>query len=171
MIVRASALLLFALVLLLAPGLANAQSAAVSGSVTYRDRVALPANAVVTVQIARIVPGRASEVIAEQRIPTNGAQPPFRFSVPYDPTRIDQAANYTVQANITVGNQLRFSSAALAPVITRGNPTQNVNLTLVAQARLPNTSGGQLPLLIAGAALLGAVGSFVLRRAGARHRI
>lgn len=59
--------LAFAVVLLALPGLASAQaSAAVSGTLTYRDRVALPANAVVTVQIARVVLDRPAEVIAEQ---------------------------------------------------------------------------------------------------------
>lgn len=163
-VARVALALVFAIALLALPGLASAQAGAVSGTLTYRERIALPANAVVTVQIARVSASGAPEVIAEQRFTTNGAQPPFRYSISYDPARVDQNASYTVQSNISVGGQLRFTTNTLYPVITRGNPTQNVNMTLVASGRLPNTSGGELPLLIAGVALLGALGVFALRR-------
>lgn len=167
-VARAALALVFTLLLLAAPGLASAQgAAAVSGTLTYRERVALPANAVVTVQIARVAASGAPQVVAEQRFTTNGAQPPFRFSLPYDPARIDANSSYTVQANITVGGQTRFATNTLYPVITRGNPTQNVSMTLATSGRLPNTSAGETPLLIAAVALLGALGAFALRRARA----
>lgn len=166
-VARAALALLAALVLLAIPGLASAQgsTAAVSGTLTYRDRVAIPANAVVTVQIAEVpTAGRPGAVIAEQRFTTNGAQPPFRYSITYDPARIDNAKQYTVQANITVNGQPRYSSNAVNRVITGGAPVSNVNVVLVATTRLPPTSGGALPLLIAGLALVAAVTIFVLRR-------
>jgi putative lipoprotein len=162
---RAAAALVIVVVLLAIPGLANAQAAAVSGTLTYRERSALPANAVVTVQIARVFADRGPEVVAEQRFTTNGAQPPFRFSLPYDPARIDPNASYTLQANISVTGQIRFTTNTIVPVITRGNPTQNVSLNLVASGRLPNTAGGETPLLLAGVALLGALGLAAVRRA------
>jgi putative lipoprotein len=163
-IVRAAIAILIVTVLLGIPGLASAQATAVSGTLTYRDRVALPASAVVTVQIAQVFADRGPQVIAEQRFTTNGAQPPFRYSLPYDAARIDANATYTVQANIANAGQTFFRTNTLYPVITRGNPTQNVNITLVAAARLPNTSGGAEPLLIAGLALLGALGLYGVRR-------
>jgi putative lipoprotein len=161
---RAAVALVFALLLLALPAVASAQAAAVSGTLSYRDRTALPANAVVTVQIARVTASGAPEVIAEQRFTTNGAQPPFRYSIAYDASRIDANSTYTVQANISVGGQARYTTNTLYPVITRGNPTQNVNVTLVGSGRLPNTSDGATPLLIAGVALLGALGLFAVRR-------
>jgi putative lipoprotein len=163
-VARVAFALVFAIVLLALPGLASAQAAAVSGTLTYRDRSTLPANAVVTVQIARVAADRGPEVIAEQRFTTNGAQPPFRYSISYDPARIDPNASYTVQSNISVNNQVRYTTNTLYPVITRGNPTQNVNMVLVSRGNLPNTSGGGLPLAVAGVALLGALGVFALRR-------
>lgn len=164
-VARAAFALVFAVVLLAIPGLASAQgAAAVSGTLTYRERATLPANAVVTVQVARVVANRAPEVVAEQRFTTNGAQPPFRYSIPYDTTRIDANSQYTVQSNISVGGQIRYTTNTLYPVITRGAPTQNVNMTLVSSGRLPNTSGGASPLLIAGGALLAALAVFAVRR-------
>jgi putative lipoprotein len=158
-------ILAFAVVLLALPGLVGAQgSTAVSGTITYRDRVALPANTVVTVQIARVYADRGPEFIAEQTFNTNGAQPPFAYSIAYEPARIDQNASYTVQSTISVGGQVRYSTNTIVPVITRGNPTQNVTMTLVARGSLPNTSGGKVPLVLAGLALLAALAIFVVRR-------
>jgi putative lipoprotein len=163
--IRGIWMLAFAVVLLALPGLAGAQaSAAVTGTLTYRDRVALPTNAMATVQIARVYTDRSPEIIAEQTFTTNGAQPPFTYSIAYDPARIDQNASYTVQSTIKVGDQVRYSTNTIVPVITRGNPTQNVAMTLVATGNLPNTSGGAWPLTLAGLALLAALGVFAVRR-------
>lgn len=169
-VVRATFATLFALVLLAVPALASAQqAAAVGGTLSYRDRTALPANAIVTVQIAEVPSaGRPGQVIAEQRFTTNGAQPPFRYSIAYDPARIDQARQYTVQSNISVGGQIRYSTNTVYRVITGGAPVTDVNMILVATTRLPPTSGGALPLALAGLALLGAAAVFTLRRVAAR---
>lgn len=162
---HAAVALVFAMLLLALPGQASAQAAAVSGTLGIRDRIALPANAVVTVQIARVTASGTPDVIAEQRFTTNGAQPPFRYSIAYDPARVDANSTYTVQANISVGGQVRYTTNSLYPVITRGNPNQNVNITLAGAGRLPNTSGGATPLMLAGVAMLGALGLFAVRRA------
>ncbi len=164
-IVRLAGVFAVAVALLALPALARAQGAnTVSGTITYRDRVALPANAVVTVQIARVWADRGPEVIAEQSFATNGAQPPLAYSIAYDPARIDQNGSYTVEASIKVNDQVRYSTNTIVPVITRGAPTQNVTVILVART-LPNTSGGAWLLVVTGVALLGALGAFALRRA------
>lgn len=172
-VARAILVFLAALVLLAIPGLASAQGAgAVSGTISVRERVAIPANAVVTVQIAELpAAGRPAVVIAEQRFTTNGAQPPYRYSISYDTTRIDNAKQYTTQANISVSGQARYTTNTVYRVITQGAPVSNVNMVLVGTGTLPNTSGGTMPLVIAGLALLAAVAVFALRRAlAARNR-
>ena len=165
-VARAAFALLAALLLLgLAAPVSAQGTAAVSGTISYRDRTLLPNNAVVTVQIAEVgTGGRSGAVVAEQRFTTNGAQPPFRYSITYDPARIDAAKQYTVQANISVNNQIRYTTNTVYRVITGGAPVSNVNLIVVTTGRLPNGSGGTLPLLIAGLALLAAVAVFALRR-------
>ncbi len=160
--------LLFTLALLSLPGLATAQGSAgaVSGTLAIRERVALPNNSVVTVQIAQLSSGSVSQVVAEQRFTTNGAQPPFRYTISYDPARIDQNAQYTIQANISVDGQVRFTTASIYRVITGGAPITNVNIVLVSStsSRLPSTGGGVQPLLIAGLALVAALVLFAVRR-------
>lgn len=87
-VIRRAGVLAFAIVVLALPALAGAQGAnTVSGTITYRDRSALPANAVVTVQIARVYADRGPEIIAEQSFATNGAQPPLAYSIarPWEP--------------------------------------------------------------------------------------
>lgn len=156
----------FTLLLLAVPGLVSAQSpAAVSGTLTYRDRIALPANAIVTVQIAELRAGVTPPIIAEQRFTTNGAQPPFRYTISYDPARINASAQYTIQSNISVDGQVRFSTNQIYRVITGGAPVSDVNIVLVASnQQLPPTSGGMVPLALALLALVTAIAIFTLRR-------
>lgn len=169
-VARAALAFVFALALLAVPGMALAQgTAAVTGTLTYSDRAALPANAVVTVQIADFTSGGAPQVISEQRFTTNGAQPPFRYTITYDPARVNANGRYTIQSNISVDGRQRYTTNRTYPVITGGNPVSNVNVVLVTTGRLPNTSGGSLPLLLAVVAAVAAVGVFGLRRVVGRR--
>lgn len=139
-----SALVVATLLLVMAP-LAQAQgTGAVSGTITYRQRVSLPANAIVVMQIAEVVPGRAGTIVAEQRFATSGAQVPFRFTVNFDPARLNQNTAYTIQGNITVDGRVAFTTTTPYRVITQGSPVSNINvvMTQVGGTRLPNTSGG-----------------------------
>ncbi|RRR72797.1 MAG: lipo-like protein [Candidatus Viridilinea halotolerans] len=157
-----------ALLLLASPNLVQAQAGAIAGTLTYRERIALPSNAIVTVQVAELPENGAPQVIAEQRFNTNGAQPPFRYTVNYDPARINNDARYTVQANISVDGQARFATGQVFPVITRGAGVNDVNITLASVAgqgqNLPPTSNGTILLLVAGLALSVAALSYVLRK-------
>lgn len=99
--------------------------ASVTGTVAYRQRIALPANAMVQVQLLDISrQDTAATVLGEQTIPANGRQVPFAFEVSYDPTQIQAGHRYAIQARITVDGQLRFLNTSSYPVITNGNPTQ-----------------------------------------------
>ena len=161
--VRATLALVLAALLLALPSAAQAQGNSVSGTINYNVRSALPGNAVVTMQIARITATGTSEVVYEQRLTTNGAQVPFRFVVPYDPARIDQNATYNLQGNISVNGQARFTTNRAIPVITRGNPTANLSVVMAPVGNLPNTSGGGTMILIAGLLAAGFVAVRLLR--------
>lgn len=116
--------------------------AQVTGSVTYLQRIALPANAVVSVQLVNISRQDAPAVVlAEQTSPTNGQNPPYPFTLQYDPMQIVANNTYAVQARITVAGQLRFVSTQTYLVITQGRPTTNVEV-IVEQA-----GGGTVPTL------------------------
>jgi putative lipoprotein len=102
---------------------------AVTGTVTYQERIALPANAIITVQLQDISKADAPAVVlGSQVIQANGKQPPFPFSISYDPAQIQPNGRYTLRATITVDGQLIFTSTQAYPVITGGNPVKDVEI-------------------------------------------
>lgn len=109
----------------------------VTGTVTYRERVALPPTAVVKVQLADVSRMDAmAETIDQQVIRLDGRQVPVAFRLEYDPAKIHQAHSYAVLARIEVDGQLRFISDQRHSVITQGAPTQ-VDLVLRAVGQRP----------------------------------
>ena len=149
----------------------SAQSPAVTGTVTYLQRSALPPDAVVSVKLADVSKADApAEIVSEQTIPTEGKQVPFPYSLPYDPAKIIESHTYVVQARIESGGKLLFINTTAYPVITRGSPTQNVEVivepvgeTPQQPATLPATGVFVLPIAAALAGALAGAG-LLLRR-------
>lgn len=101
----------------------GAASAKVTGTVTYRERIALPTTAVIKVQLVDVSQADAPAVIIGERIiHTGGKQVPFVFEIAYDSTKIEANHSYAVQARIEDGGQLRFINDQRYAVITRGAP-------------------------------------------------
>ena len=97
----------------------------VTGSVTYRERIALPPSAVVTVKLVDVSLADAPAVlIAEQVIATAGRQVSFEFALAYDASRIQPSHAYAVQVRIEDGGRLLFISDTVNRVITRDAPTR-----------------------------------------------
>lgn len=107
------------------------QDNVVSGTVTYRQRIALPATAVLTVKLVDVSRADASATtIVEQRVDTVGKQVPFSFDFAYDRTKIIERNRYAVQAEIRDNGRLIYITDTSYPVITQGNP-KNVEIVLV----------------------------------------
>jgi len=97
----------------------------VTGTVTYRERIALPPTAVVTVRLVDVSLADAPSVlVAEQVIRTEGQQVPCEFALDYDASRILPSHTYAVQVRIEDGGKLLFISDTMNPVITRSAPTR-----------------------------------------------
>ena len=97
--------------------------ATLSGTATYRERIALPAGAVFEATLEDVTRADApAEVIGRTRMDSPG-NPPFKFTIPYDPTRIDQSHRYTVRAKVTHGDQLMFTTDTQYPVLSAGQPS------------------------------------------------
>ncbi|WP_419847945.1 YbaY family lipoprotein [Candidatus Poriferisocius sp.] len=116
-------------------------NASVTGTVTYRERIALSPGAVVTVQLRDTsLMDVASELIAEQVI-ANPGQVPVAFEVYYNEDDIDPRNTYSIQARITESDgRLAFINDTAYDVITRGNPTR-VDMVLVIVQPPPDPTG------------------------------
>jgi len=106
--------------------------AAVTGTVAYRVRRALPPEARILVQLQDVSLADAPAVLlGEQTFEAAGKQVPFSFEVPFDPSDIDPRHSYNVRATIRgPDGSLMFSSTAAHPVITRDHPTLGVEIQL-----------------------------------------
>ena len=111
------------LALALAPSSAmSAGVARVTGSVFYRERIALPPGAVARVELRDVsLQDAAAPLVAAVDLALK-RQPPFSFSLRYDPRRIVPGHLYAVSARILVDGRLAFISTRRYPVLTSGAP-------------------------------------------------
>lgn len=105
----------------------------IKGDISYRERVALPPNAVVTITLEDVsLMDVAAKKIAEQTFTADGAQVPFDFELSYDANQIETKHRYSVRATIRIDDTLRFTTDTANSVITDDAKTKQVNLNLVA---------------------------------------
>ena len=128
-------------------------SGTLSGTVSYRQRIALAPDAVVEVTLLDVSKADApAEVISTQTIQTQGAQVPVPYSLEYDPTQIVERNTYAVRATITEGGKLTWTSTKRYPVLTQSAPTDNVEITV---EQVPQASAAATPDTAALPALTG----------------
>jgi putative lipoprotein len=98
-----------------------ADSLAVVGTVSYRQRIALPPDAVIEVRLQDTSrTDIAATTIGLTAIPATGDRPPVPFRIAYDPATIDASHSYSVRATISANGKLLYSSPATYPVLTHG---------------------------------------------------
>jgi putative lipoprotein len=131
----------------LAGGCATASPTALTGTVGYRERMALPEDAVVEVRLLDVSRQDApAAVVAQMSIRPEGKSAPFSYSLPYDPAKILPEHRYVVRAVIRSGERTLFTTDPEQPVLTQGNP-QTADLMLVrarsasADAETPPSAG------------------------------
>lgn len=104
----------------------------ISGTVFYRERIALPEDAAVTLVLEDVSLADApAKVIAKHKFITNGKQVPLSFDLAYDSKKIIANHRYNVRARIEVNGRLRFISDTIVPVITDEANTHNVEIMVV----------------------------------------
>ncbi len=110
------------------PAAGEDTSQEVTGEIMYKERIALPDDAVVQVQIQNISLADApAEVIGEQTYVTEGKQVPLPFAVPYNSTDIQENIMYGLSIRIEAADgTLLFINDTSIPVITNGNPTSDI---------------------------------------------
>lgn len=106
----------------------------VSGTIAYRERIALDPSAEIVVQLLDVSRMDApAAVLAEQRIRAEGRLVPIAFELSVDPARIDPRMRYNVSARILdKDGQLLFVTDRAYPVLTyREGNTASLMLTRV----------------------------------------
>lgn len=91
---------------------------AIDGTVMMRDPMQLSADARLDIKLVEI--SHPEVPVAEKIQPLNGAQPPFSFTLDFDPAKIDPARTYVVNVLMFDGER-RFVPALNSPVLTHGN--------------------------------------------------
>jgi len=110
-------------------------TAVITGTVTYRERIALSDGAVLIVKLVDVSRADAPSITIGEYEIVNPGQVPLSFEIEYDPSEIDDRFTYAVQARINEGDDLAFISDTAYHVITRDNPT-SVDMTLVKVANV-----------------------------------
>lgn len=105
------------------PSQSTGGSATVTGTALYRERIALPASAVLEVVLEDTSLADAPAVRIGSYKKDHPGNPPFHFSIAYDPAKIVDAHTYSVRASVSVDGKPMFTSVSSHPVITKGSPT------------------------------------------------
>jgi putative lipoprotein len=130
-----------ALLLLAAP--AYAAPVQLPGEVTYRERVALPETAVLSIELVDLaLPDRPRLSVSA---PTGAGQVPLAFTLTFEESLILPQHDYALNAEISAGD-LRFRNAAPFPVTPLAQTEPVVIVTnLVAQAEQQPSSEPPAP--------------------------
>lgn len=109
----------------------------ISGSVSYRQRMALPPDAILVVRVQDTARGGArARPLAEQRIELGGRQVPVAFSTTIDRDLVGKSARVTVSARVESRGKLLFVSDKAYPALRNGEPNPvDIQLKQVARVK------------------------------------
>lgn len=119
-----------------------ANSSVITGTATFRERLALPDNAIFEAVLEDVSRADARAVVLGQQQIGPAGNPPYTLRIPYDASKIDPRGRYNVRATIRVNDQLWFvSDTANAVLQGPGNTQANVLMKRVGQGTPPPTTG------------------------------
>jgi putative lipoprotein len=106
--------------------------AVLTGTVTCRERIALPPNARVEVRLEDVSQADApADEVAAETVATNGKQVPIPFELRYPTRSIDPSHRYAVRASITSADgDLMFTTAIHYAVLTNGAADKDVEIVV-----------------------------------------
>ena len=111
----------------------TANKAAVTGVIAHAHPMSLPAGYVLSILLADTTSTQApGKKIAEVVIKSQGDELPMPFAIIYDPGKINPDHTYSIWVEIVdAAGILQYKNLTGVPVITHGNPTSRVKLTVV----------------------------------------
>jgi putative lipoprotein len=114
-----------------------ASAATLRGEAFYRERIALPPDAVFEAVLQDVSRADApAEVLGRSRLNPAG-QPPFRFEIAYDDAARRPGGRYAVRASVTLDGKLLFTTDRFIPAFDGAQP---LSLLLVQAAGRPHSS-------------------------------
>ena len=126
-------------------------NASVTGSVTYRERIALTPDATVHVQLRDTSYQDAPSMLIAEQVIHNPGQVPINFKIDYNREDLEPRNTYSISARITgPDGRLLFINDTAYDVITGGNPS-NVDILLVM---VDAPAFEEVPVVVVGAHLL-----------------
>jgi uncharacterized lipoprotein YbaY/heat shock protein HslJ len=102
----------------------------VTGTVSYRERIALSNQAELEVTLEDVSRQDVAATILARQVIADPGQVPIRFELQYRPSDIDERMSYALRAKIHDRGRLLFVSDTHTPVLTRG-AGREAHLTLV----------------------------------------
>ncbi|MGH6761977.1 MAG: YbaY family lipoprotein [Phyllobacterium sp.] len=135
MAMRSIAAIVAVLGLLFSAAATVAKPVTVSGTVAYRERIALPPSAVVDVVLLDVSLADApSKTIAKTRVKPRGGVPvPYRLR--FDDAKITPGHRYALRAEIRVKDQLWFTTMTHHPVFNGGKNNTNILVERVRSSK------------------------------------
>ena len=100
----------------------------VAGVVTYRERIALPENALINVRLLDTTSDTSPPVTLVQQTIVKPGQVPVPFVIVLEQAKINQNHTYAVEADINVGKRTVWTTTARQSAITRGSPTTGLTV-------------------------------------------
>jgi uncharacterized lipoprotein YbaY/heat shock protein HslJ len=95
-------------------------SAAITGTISYRERLALTDRARVEITLEDVSRQDVAATVLSRQTLSSPGQVPIRYELTYDPAEIDERMSYAVRAKIHDRGRLLFTTDTHTPVLTRG---------------------------------------------------
>lgn len=106
-------------------------AASLSGTVTYRQRVALTPEAEVQVELRDVSRQDVEAPLLAKRVIAKPGQVPIGFTLDYDPTLIEPGHTYALSARITDRGQLQFVTDTRVAVLAGAAAATPIEIVVV----------------------------------------
>jgi copper homeostasis protein (lipoprotein) len=111
-------------------------AATVQGTASYRERIALPADAVFEAELQDISRADAAAIVLGRYRQEPAGQPPFDFEIAYDAASVTPGSRYSVRATVKHQGRLLFTTDRIHPALDgRDTPLQLLMVSVDRHAR------------------------------------
>lgn len=115
---------------------ASPRTSAITGTLAYRERMALPPFATLVITLEDVSRADAATRVISRADVVAPGNSPFQFELPFDAALIDARHRYAVRAEVFVDGQPLFVTTDVIPVLTQGHGAHvDARMRLVPRGR------------------------------------